>query len=111
MQSKKHSFIEACVNILIGYGVAVVSQLLIFPLFGVNLPLGDNLMIGAWFTVISLIRSYVIRRGFNWWHACEARADVPEPFHPDIYKAEPSIDRYRIVAPDGAAEPIIDYRP
>lgn len=65
MQSKLESFIESCVNILIGYSVAVISQLVIFPFFNINIPLSDNLLIGMWFTLISLIRSYVIRRCYN----------------------------------------------
>lgn len=65
MQSKKHSLIESITNILIGYGVAVISQILIFPLFDIHISLSDNLAIGVWFTVISLIRSYVIRRWFT----------------------------------------------
>jgi hypothetical protein len=68
MQSRLASFIESIVNIAIGYGVAVGSQLVIFPLFGIDIPLSDNLAIGLWFTVISLVRSYVVRRMFNAWH-------------------------------------------
>jgi len=64
-QTRLESLIESLVNILIGYGVALASQIIIFPLFGVDVPLETNLWIGAWFTVISLIRSYVIRRWFN----------------------------------------------
>jgi hypothetical protein len=59
------SAVESVANVAIGYGVAVASQIAIFPLFGVHLPLSDNLLIGAWFTVISLARSYVVRRVFN----------------------------------------------
>lgn len=65
MQSRIGSLIESAANVAIGYGVAVASQLAIFPLFGIHIPLADNLLIGVWFTVISLIRSYVIRRWFN----------------------------------------------
>ena len=68
MQSRLASFTESIVNIAIGYGVAVASQLAIFPLFGIHIPLSDNLAIGAWFTVISLARSYVVRRVFNARH-------------------------------------------
>ena len=64
-QSKTESFIESVVNILIGYGVALLSQIVVFPLFGIHVPLSTNMWIGAWFTVISLARSYVIRRFFN----------------------------------------------
>ena len=65
MQTKLQSAIESAVNILIGYLVALASQLIVFPQFGINIPLTDNLLIGFWFTVISLIRSYAVRRYFN----------------------------------------------
>ena len=65
MQSRKHSFFESIVNILIGYFVALISQLAIFPIFDINIPLSDNLLIGFYFTVISLVRSYFVRRVFN----------------------------------------------
>jgi len=65
MQSKYHSLIESLANTTIGYVVAILSQLAIFPMFGVHLALSDNLLIGAWFTVISIMRSYLLRRFFN----------------------------------------------
>jgi hypothetical protein len=64
-QSRTASLIESVFNVVIGYGVALASQLVIFPMFGIHLPLSDNLAIGAWFTLISLVRSYTIRRYFN----------------------------------------------
>ncbi len=64
-QSRVASLAESVMNVLIGYGVALASQLVIFPMFGIHLPLSDNLAIGAWFTLISLVRSYAIRRWFN----------------------------------------------
>lgn len=65
MQTRLSSFIESVINVLIGYGVALLSQIAIFPLFDIHVSLQTNLWIGAWFTAISLIRSYVIRRWFN----------------------------------------------
>jgi len=64
-QSKRLSLIEAIANVAIGYGIAVLAQIAIFPAFGVHLPLSDNLLIGAAFTVVSLVRSYAVRRMFN----------------------------------------------
>lgn len=64
-QTKLGSLIESLMNIAIGYGVALLSQIVIFPLFGIHVSISTNLWIGAWFTVISLVRSYVIRRWFN----------------------------------------------
>jgi hypothetical protein len=64
-QTKQHSLLESITNVAIGYGVALASQLLIFPLYGIHIPLSDNIAIGVWFTVISIIRSYILRRCFN----------------------------------------------
>jgi len=64
-QTKLGSLIESLMNIFIGYGVALLSQILIFPMFDIHISLSTNLWIGAWFTLISLVRSYVIRRWFN----------------------------------------------
>lgn len=64
-QTQLGSLIESLMNIAIGYGVALLSQIAIFPMFGIHVPLSTNLWIGAWFTGISLVRSYVIRRWFN----------------------------------------------
>lgn len=65
MQSRRHSALESVANVAIGYGVAVASQIVIFPMFGIHIPLGDNLLIGLWFTAISIFRSYSLRRVFN----------------------------------------------
>ena len=65
-QSKLGSLIESAMNIVIGFGVALLSQIVVFPLVGIHgVPLSTNLEIGAYFTAISLVRSYVIRRWFN----------------------------------------------
>ena len=65
MQTRAHSLLESIINILIGYSVAILSQIAIFPLFGIYVSLLDNLAIGLWFTAISLARSYVLRRLFT----------------------------------------------
>lgn len=64
-RSRTWSAVESITNIAIGYGVALASQLAIFPLYGINVPLSTNIWIGAWFTAISLVRSYCVRRLFN----------------------------------------------
>jgi len=64
-QSRAMSFVESCANVAIGYGVAILSQIVVFPLFEIKVSLADNLLIGAFFTVISIVRSYCVRRLFN----------------------------------------------
>jgi hypothetical protein len=64
-QTRLGSVLESFVNILIGYGVAVASTFLVFPIFSIAIPAQDNFAIGAYFTAISLLRSYCVRRFFN----------------------------------------------
>ncbi|EAQ26839.1 DUF7220 family protein [Roseovarius sp. 217] len=64
-QTRMMSGIEAAVNVIIGYVVAVLMQLLIFPAVGLDLSLRQAMQIGVAFTACSLIRSYALRRVFN----------------------------------------------
>ncbi len=64
-QSKRMSFLESLINVTVGYGVAVATQIAIFPMFGLHVALSDNLAIGAIFTGISILRSYTLRRIFE----------------------------------------------
>jgi len=68
MQTRRQSFFESCINVAIGYGVALLSQIIVFPMFGINAEISTNLAIGAIFTAISIARSYVVRRAFNHLH-------------------------------------------
>lgn len=64
-QSRAMSLVEAVANVIVGYGVAVVTQILIFPIFGLHTTLAQNLKMGLVFTGISIIRSFAIRRLFE----------------------------------------------
>jgi len=64
-QSRLMSLVEATTNVAVGFGVAVLTQVMVFPLFGLHASLSDNLLLGSIFTVVSLIRSYTLRRVFN----------------------------------------------
>ena len=66
-QSRRRSAVEAIMNVIIGYMVAVFANLIVLPMFGYNVTLSDGTAIGLAFTIISLIRSYVIRRVFNYY--------------------------------------------
>ena len=65
MQSRWMSLVESVTNIVVGFGLAVLTQVLVFPMFGLSVSLSENLGIGAVFTVVSLVRSFVLRRIFN----------------------------------------------
>lgn len=64
-QSRTMSAIESVANVAVGYGIAVAAQAAVFPLFGIHATAADHLAIGAIFTVVSLARSYLLRRIFN----------------------------------------------
>jgi hypothetical protein len=59
------SLVESIANVVVGYGVAVVTQMLVFPLFGLHASLNQNLMMGLVFTGVSLVRSFLLRRVFE----------------------------------------------
>lgn len=65
MQSRLYSFIESIINVLIGYVVALISQIIIFPVFHIKISLKENILIGLFFTAVSIARSYLLRRCFN----------------------------------------------
>jgi hypothetical protein len=64
-QSRLMSMVESLANVLVGYGVAVVTQMAVFPLFGLAVTVTENLLIGLIFTAVSIVRSYALRRGFE----------------------------------------------
>ena len=55
-QSRLMSLVESVANVVVGYGVAVVTQVLIFPIFGLHTTLAQNLKMGAVFTVLCRAR-------------------------------------------------------
>jgi len=65
MQTRKQSLIEAWINVAVGYLVALGTQLIIFPMLGIVVHIRQNITIGIVFTVVSLVRSYILRRLFN----------------------------------------------
>lgn len=67
MQSRKLSFIESFCSTLIGLGVAYLTQVLVFPLFGIHVEHRTHVALVAVFTCVSLVRSYFVRRLFNLW--------------------------------------------
>ncbi len=59
------SLLEALANVAFGYAVGVLTQIVVFPLSGLQASLAQNLGIGAAFTFVSIARSYALRRMFE----------------------------------------------
>jgi hypothetical protein len=66
MQSKKMSLVEVTASTLTGYVIALGTQSVIFPAFGIYISIGESALIALMFTLISIIRSYLFRRLFNY---------------------------------------------
>lgn len=66
MQSRVGSLVESVVNVGAGYLVAVILQIYLFPVFGIVISVSDNFIIAGIFTLVSIVRSYIMRRVFNW---------------------------------------------
>ena len=64
-QSKFQSLIESVVTVCSGFFVALGVQLLIFPLYDIEISLFQNVQIVMILTVTSVIRIYIVRRCFN----------------------------------------------
>lgn len=65
MQTKKGSLIEAVVNTLIGFTITLLFSPLIYWICGVNMKASQMGLVTALFTLLSILRGYVVRRFFN----------------------------------------------
>ena len=64
-QSHRMSLLEAVTNVVVGYALAIMTQIVVFPWFGLHPSVHENLIIGAVFVGVSLLRSYALRRVFE----------------------------------------------
>jgi len=66
-QTRLSSLTETTINMIVGFWLSVAVQMVVFPMYGYELKLHDNMAIVTIFTAISMARSYVLRRLFNWY--------------------------------------------
>ena len=64
-QSKAMSLVEAATNVVVGYVLAIATQIVVFPWFGIETGLAEHLTIGLTFVLVSLARGYLLRRLFE----------------------------------------------
>lgn len=64
-QTRLESLFEVSINVFIGWGLALLTQLVVFPLYGINVTFGEQLGMSSIFTTVAILRGYVIRRWFN----------------------------------------------
>lgn len=66
-QSRRHSLFESLTNVVVGFGISTVANIIVLPWFGYHVTPGDAAGIGGVLTVVSIARSYCLRRLYNWW--------------------------------------------
>ena len=64
-QSRAMSLVETVTNAVVGYVLAIVTQVVVFPWFGIAAAPGQHLAIGLVFVGVSLARGYLLRRLFE----------------------------------------------
>ncbi len=67
-QSRLASFIESAINIAVGFGISLGAQMLFLPMLGVQISHAQNFSFALIMTVISLARSFILRRIFEALH-------------------------------------------
>ena len=83
MQSKLDSFIEAWLNVLIGFGVSVLANFVIFPLVGIGASTTQIITVGIFMTFVSVARGYLVRRWAN-KYLSQVRAKIVEFFRKEV---------------------------
>lgn len=64
-QSRAMSLVEAATNVIVGYALAIATQMVVFPWFGIETGLAEHMTIGLAFVGVSLSRGYLLRRLFE----------------------------------------------
>ena len=64
-QSKQSSFVEACFTVGSGFLISLLSMEILFPLYNIQTSIQTNIQIVCIMTVVSIIRTYIVRRFFN----------------------------------------------
>lgn len=91
-QPKSMSFLESLINIAVGLGVAMIANAIILPALGFPITLADNAIIAAFMTVVSIARSFALRRLFEALH-------IRRPLSPFMQAV--IAERYRQIEQEG----------
>lgn len=65
MQSKKLSLYESVTGVIGGFVLGVTTQILVFPLYGLEVSVMGNISLTLIFSLTSFVKSYIVRRIFN----------------------------------------------
>lgn len=80
-QSKRHSLFESLTNVVVGFSISTVANMIVLPWFGYNVDLKGATSIGGVLTIVSIVRSYCLRRFYNWYHIKQHQRDLRHVEH------------------------------
>ena len=64
-QGKKGSLVESIIQVRSGWGVAIITQLIVYPLMGIEVSIVQNINLSLIFIVVGFIKQYYVRRLFE----------------------------------------------
>ena len=64
-QGKKGSLVESIIQVLTGWGVAIITQLIVYPLMGIEVSILQNINLSLIFIFVGFIKQYYVRRLFE----------------------------------------------
>ena len=64
-QGKKGSFVESIIQVLSGWGVAIITQLIVYPLMGIAVSIMQNINLSLIFIAVGFVKQYYVRRLFE----------------------------------------------
>lgn len=67
-QSKKASLAETVLGTTIGFVIAMIANYYVLRVWNYKPTMVESFWMTWFFTAISLVRSYCVRRFFNWLH-------------------------------------------
>ncbi len=73
-QSRRHSLFESITNVVVGFAISTVANMIVLPWFGLQPSWASASGIGGVLTIVSIIRSYCLRRLYNWIHLKQSGA-------------------------------------
>lgn len=76
-QSMKMSFVESMVSTAIGFATSFAGNVIIFHVMDKHISNTENFWVTVFFTVLSLTRSFLVRR---WFNARHSKADIDESY-------------------------------
>ena len=64
-QGIKGSLVESIIQVFTGWGVAIITQLIVYPIMGIDVSIMQNINLSLIFIVVGFVKQYYVRRLFE----------------------------------------------